>query len=130
MPKSFTTIPQPTNKPDKKRDARIEDEIIVDAYDDEEVASGWYHYLQDTLEFPFRAYVRMENPEQANLLILVTVLDMADIRFCSVRAIWFRAHVKLSRWYFYIPASEIMEVEAGKETVQALADWKYWIKLK
>jgi hypothetical protein len=35
MPPSFTPIPQPTGKTDTEREARIQDEIIVDAYDDD-----------------------------------------------------------------------------------------------
>jgi hypothetical protein len=42
-------------KQDDAREHRIEMEIIVDAYDEEERATGWYTYLQDKLAFPFRA---------------------------------------------------------------------------
>lgn len=128
MPESFTHLPQPTGKTDAEREDRIQNGIILDAYHDEEVFSGWYHYLQDILEFPFSAYVRMENPKRANLSILVSVLGMADMQLCSAHAIWFVAHVKHSDWYFYIPASEIVAVEADAQAVQALADWKYWVK--
>jgi hypothetical protein len=128
MPPSFTPIPQPTGKTDTEREARIQDEIIVDAYDDDEVFNGWYHYLQDTLAFPFPAYVHMENPKQLNLSILVSVLGMADMKLCSAHSMWLQVHVKDSDWYFYIPTSEIMEAQADAQTVQALADWKYWTK--
>ena len=30
-------------------------EIVVDAYDSEEQAMGWYSYLEDNLQFPFQA---------------------------------------------------------------------------
>ena len=40
---------------DEAREQRIQMEIVVDAYDAEEQASGWYNYLDDTLHFPFRA---------------------------------------------------------------------------
>ena len=42
-------------KEDKEREERIAMEIVVDAYDEEERAMGWYYYLDDTLGFPFRA---------------------------------------------------------------------------
>ena len=38
-----------------KRENRITEEIIVDAYGPEERAMGWYYYLKDTLYFPFSA---------------------------------------------------------------------------
>jgi hypothetical protein len=126
MPTSFTPLPRPKDRTDKVREARIQDEIIADAYDDDEVLSGWYHYLEEKLRFPFQAYVNMENPEQINLKILVTVLRLADIRLCSTRCIWLVVHVRNSSWYFYIPVSEIMEVKVDKKTVQTLADWIYW----
>ena len=40
---------------DEEREHRITMEIIVDAYDPEEQALGWYYYLEDTMHFPFKA---------------------------------------------------------------------------
>lgn len=40
---------------DEERKARIENEIIVDAYGPEEQAMGWYCYLDEHLHFRFRA---------------------------------------------------------------------------
>ncbi len=40
---------------DETREERIHMEIVVDAYDAEEQAMGWYYYLDDTLQFPFSA---------------------------------------------------------------------------
>ena len=37
---------------DEEGEERIHNEIIVDAYDSEEQAMGWYTYLSDTLQFP------------------------------------------------------------------------------
>jgi hypothetical protein len=128
MHNSFIPIPQPTGERDAEREERIMDEAIVDAHDDEEVFVSWYYYLQDILEFPFQAYVRVENPKQVHMRTLVTVLEMSAMELCSIRSIWFVAQVKNSSWYFNIPASDITEVQAGEETVQALADWKYWIR--
>jgi calcium binding protein len=43
-----------TAKQDKRREQRIEQQIVVDAYGPEERAMGWYCYLEDKLRFPFR----------------------------------------------------------------------------
>ncbi|MEQ8975553.1 MAG: calcium-binding protein [Coleofasciculus sp. C1-SOL-03] len=40
---------------DAEREERITMEIVVDAYEPEEQAMGWYYYLQDTMQFPFTA---------------------------------------------------------------------------
>ncbi|MDA8227116.1 MAG: hypothetical protein M0T74_05325 [Desulfitobacterium hafniense] len=37
------------------REDRILMEAIVDAYDEEERAMGWYYYLKDKIKFPFMA---------------------------------------------------------------------------
>ena len=37
------------------REARIRDEIIVDAHEGSEQAMGWYYYLEGMLHFPFEA---------------------------------------------------------------------------
>ena len=39
---------------DKDRERRIEDEAIVDAYEAEEQALGWYCYLDDKITFESR----------------------------------------------------------------------------
>jgi hypothetical protein len=36
---------------DEEREERISMEIIVDAYDAEEQAMGWYYYLEETIQF-------------------------------------------------------------------------------
>jgi hypothetical protein len=40
-------------KRDAKREKRITMEIVVDYYSREEVAMGWYYYLEGQLRFPF-----------------------------------------------------------------------------
>ncbi|MFH0342679.1 MAG: calcium-binding protein [Chromatiales bacterium] len=47
-------MPKPP-KPDRARERRILDEIVVDAYSPEERAMGWYYYLEKKLAFPFKA---------------------------------------------------------------------------
>ena len=40
---------------DDEREERIHMEIVVDAYDSVERSISWYYYLDDTLQFPFKA---------------------------------------------------------------------------
>ncbi len=40
---------------DPIREHRIDYEIVVDAYTEDEIAMGWYYYLQDKITFPFLA---------------------------------------------------------------------------
>lgn len=41
-------------KEDEDRKYRISMEAIVDAYNPEEQAIGWYYYLDDKITFPFQ----------------------------------------------------------------------------
>ena len=42
-------------KPNRAREKRIIDEIVVDACTSDERAIGWHCYLDDKLRFPFKA---------------------------------------------------------------------------
>jgi len=42
-------------KQDQHREQQIEPEMVVDAYDAEQRATGWYSYLEDQLHFSFGA---------------------------------------------------------------------------
>ena len=41
-----------------EREHRIEMEVVVDAYNEEERAMGWYCYLEENLAFPFEERIR------------------------------------------------------------------------
>lgn len=60
-------------KQDHVREERIDMEVVVDCYDDQERAMGWYYYLQDKINFPFKAkWVSRQKPKGRD----VTVLEM------------------------------------------------------
>src|SRR4051812_13910216 len=40
---------------DEEREERIENEVIVDCYNEYERVSGWWNYLHDQFAFPFQA---------------------------------------------------------------------------
>ncbi len=131
MPSSFTPIPTPTREKDNARERRIFDDIIVDSNDDDEAEMGWFYYLLDTLEFPFEAYVKAKKPkDDAAKGILVTVEGMADGNLCSLYNMWVQVQVEDTGLSFNVPVGDILEAKAGAETIQAIADWKYWIRNK
>ena len=69
---------------DAKREKRIEQEIVVDAYDEWERAMGWFYYLEQILQFPFRAECVKER-EQAPLRVgeKVEVIGMPPEEVCA-----------------------------------------------
>jgi Calcium binding len=109
---------------DEAREYRIEMEIVVDAYGEDERAMGWYCYLQDKLTFPFLARCiarRMTSP--LKLGDELEVLKMAPDEECE------REMFVVVRWEredLAVPLSQLEVVHADDETHQAVEDWHYW----
>jgi hypothetical protein len=71
-------------KKDPIREARIHNDVIVDAYGPEEHAMGWYYYLEDQLQFPFQARCIAANiVSPLSKGETVEVLHMAPEKSCS-----------------------------------------------
>jgi hypothetical protein len=114
-------------KRDEQREQLIRDEIVVDAHDAQERAMAWYHYLDETLEFPFTATCivrRQISPLQVN--DEVDVLEMADPNECQ------HEMFVMTRWEkdgLAVPLSQLKPInETDEQTRQAVADWHYWVK--
>jgi Calcium binding len=128
MPKSFTPIPT-SFEPDPEREDRFYDEIMVDAYGDEEKLISWYYYLEEVLTFPFEAQISVKKPkEDTAKSVLVTVESMADVNLCSIYNMWVQVQAKDSDLHFNVPMRDIVEAKAKRRTIEALTDWRYWIR--
>jgi hypothetical protein len=109
----------------KAREKRIRDEVTVDAYDSEEVMTGWLTYLQDNLPCPFEA----ECIEEKKISPLrkgekVTVLELFDDdEYLGgdffVRIEWMGRKTG-------VPLTQLKALKVPKETKQAIEDWQYW----
>ena len=113
-------------EPDEAREHRIAMEVVVDAYGPEEQAMGWYSYLDDTLTFPFKARCIQErslSPLRTGEEIVVDSLAQADdcLHEMFVLATWQGRSLGL-------PLAQLAAVEADEDTVEAIADWHYWVK--
>jgi hypothetical protein len=92
MSKPFENPPENADKPqsdvsmsrlkeNKTRERRIEMEAVVDAYNPEERAMGWYYYLEDKLKFPFQARCKSKRAvSPLRIGEIVNVLGMAPAR--------------------------------------------------
>ena len=110
---------------DEEREERITMEIIVDAYGPEEQALSWYYYLDDRLQFPFRARCvarRAISPLQVG--DEVEIVGMAPEEECEhemfVRTRWERGTLA-------IPLSLLEGMTVDEQTRQAIEDWRYWV---
>ena len=110
--------------PDPARKHRIEQDIVVDAHDEEERAMGWHSYLEDKLRFPFRAkcmVARKISPLKKGEE--VEVISLAPEDDCM------RTMVVLIRFAdrtLGVPLDQLEAVTGGKAAREAMADWRYW----
>ena len=108
-----------------RRERRILFEIVVDAYNETERAMGWYYYLQDALQMPFRATCKSQR--QSSPLEIgseVEVVGMAAEDDCMSEVL---VLVKFGKSKLAVPLSQIDCKADDEETCQAVADWHYWV---
>jgi hypothetical protein len=102
---------------------RIEMEIVVDAYHEEERAMGWYYYLQENLAFPFKAkctHTKATSP--LSLGEAVDVIDMAKEADCLYDML---VKIKWKDRSLAVPLSQLEAINS--ENNQPLEDWHYWL---
>ena len=115
-------------KTDPEREHRISMEIVVDAYDEQERAMGWYYYLQDQLQFPFtatcitaRAISPLKVKDEGEGIGMPGEDECAHEMFVTIR--WEKKGLA-------VPLSQIEPITAtGDETIEAVDDWHYWVKM-
>jgi hypothetical protein len=110
---------------DEEREKRIAYEIVVDAYNPEEQALGWYYYLEGKLQFPFRTRCiaeRVISPLRPGDEVEVVGLPPEDE--CE------REMFVLIRWgdrELAVPLAQLAGVGVDEETREAIGDWHYWV---
>ena len=115
----------PQIKENKVREERITMEIVVDAYDEEERAMGWYYYLEDKLQFPFKAKcvaVRSVSPLEKGDEVEVSA--MAPESECQHEMF---VEMKWKKRNLAVPLSQLQLMDGDDETKEAMADWHYWV---
>jgi len=110
---------------DEEREERITMEIIVDAYDSEEQAMGWYYYLEGTLQFPFTARcVAQRAISPLELGEEVEVVGMAPVEECDHEMF---VMIQWKSRELAVPLIELQGVDVDEMTQQAIEDWHYWV---
>jgi hypothetical protein len=110
---------------DEEREERITMEIIVDTYGAEEQALGWYYYLEEHLQFPFRARCVAERAisplrpgEEVEVVGLPPEEECQHEMFVQIH--W--EHSSLA-----VPLSQLEGIAVDAQTQQAIEDWHYWV---
>ena len=100
-------------------------EIVVDAYDAEEQAMGWYYYLDEKLSFPFltkciarRAISPLRVGDEVEVLAMAPEEECQHEMFVMMR--WEREGLG-------VPLSQLQVIHGDDETQEAVEDWQYWV---
>jgi Calcium binding len=115
-------------KHDPEREQRIMMEIVVDAYDAQERAMGWYYYLQEQLQFPFTATcVAKRAISPLHVKDEVEAIGMPGEEECEHEVF---VTIRWEKEGLAVPLSQLTPISAtDKQTKQAIADWHYWVKM-
>src|SRR5579864_8853310 len=105
------------------REDRILMEIVVDAYDPDERAMGWYYYLEGTLGFPFTARCVARRPiSPLRVRDEVEVVGMPPEDQC-LREMF--VTIRRGKNGLAVPLSQLKIADADAKTRQAVEDWHY-----
>lgn len=116
---------KPSAKPDRRREARLEDEILVDSFTPDEHAMSWYYYLEGKLRFPFKATctkLRAISPFQTGESLSVT--GLAPVEDCQHEII------VMTEWHgraLGVPLAQLTPGKADADTKEGVEDWHYWV---
>ncbi|MFH0795897.1 MAG: calcium-binding protein [Candidatus Omnitrophota bacterium] len=115
-----------TIKENKARENRITNEIIVDCYNEEEQAMGWYYYLEDKLRFPFTAKCIMKrsiSPIRSG--DIVEVIGMAPEEECQHEMF---VNIRWQKSIIAVPLAQLDGINVRNKTRESIEDWHYWVK--
>jgi hypothetical protein len=121
--------PKARSKPqkDEVREERITMEIVVDAYNEDERAMGWYCYLEENLNVPFHARCVEERQVSAlNVGDEVQVVGMPPERECRGEMF---VSIQWGKRTLAVPLTQLEVIEADDQTREAVEDWNYWVDM-
>ena len=114
----------PEAETDEAREHLIDMEIVVDAYDEQERALGWYYYPEGKLNFPFLARCAIRRSiSSLKLGDEVEVIGMPPEEECE------HEMFILMRWDrdgLAVPLSQLEVLDADDETREVVEDWISW----
>ena len=110
---------------DETREYRIAMEIVVDAYDAEEQAMGWYYYLDETLSFSTLTKCIAERAiSPLRVGDEVEVLGMAPAEECEHEMF---VMMRWEREGLAVPLLQLRVIHGDNQTREAVEDWHYWV---
>jgi hypothetical protein len=86
---------------------------------------GWHYYLEGKLRFPFRAKCvtsKVVSPLRKGEIGEVSRMALENACSADMLAIirWQGRNVA-------VPLSQLVPLDAGESTIEAIGDWHYWV---
>ena len=104
----------------------IDYEIIVDAYDEYEMSSGWYETMNDRLNFPFEATATLTKKGGSTEAKRVTVVglhsDSDDFMGDD-----FQLSMEVGDYVVPVNYSQLSDFDADEETMEMFKIWEFWL---
>jgi hypothetical protein len=108
---------------------RIE-QLLAGAEHEKEMATRWYDYLQEQLNFPFYAYIKLSDfTATTSRHIRVKLTRLADKDRCGFRMIWLEGYPTTGHdnpYFFFL--ADFQSIETDMIAYQAVQDYLYWDK--
>lgn len=106
---------------------KIDYEIVVDCYDDYEVATGWLITMSEELEFPFEAMAELKkkdgSTEHKTVQIVSLESDEDDFQGND-----FFLNMEHGEYIVPIAYSQLSNIVASEQTLELFQCWNHWIK--
>ncbi len=105
----------------------IDFEVVVDACDDDEVNMGWYYFMAESLQFPFKAVATIKKRNGTTEERTVDVVEDAtdgDRFKCQA----YYVNVDLDGVLMKVEVGDLKPINASEETLKAITVWKYWLE--
>ena len=108
---------------DPEREQRIDYEIVVDCYDEYEVAMGWFTYLDENLPFPFQATYHPDGENPRQVMVLALEYDEDDLE-SEPLAFDVEIDDDGETWALL---EDITPPDSLPDALRAVEDWRYWL---
>lgn len=111
----------------REREHRIENEILVDAYDEEERALSWYYHAENEMQFPFPARcILIDESSPLHKREEVEVIGLPSEENCRQQL---RVRIRWQRRTLAVPLAQLKAIKADQQTEQLIEDWHYWTRM-
>ena len=104
------------------------DEILMDCNGEEDEYMSWYYYVEDELEFPFRAKIVVRKDTGEKFLKEIEVLELSSDENNFHRNFDLKVDIKFDDYIIEVPLSKLKEIKSSEKITEIIDAWNYWIK--